>query len=250
MHMTDRESTVVVDAYQRAATGAVGSNAYRGYRIHALPGLHEFTADLVQRFVPAGATVLDLAAGTGALSARLQDLHYHLHATDYVSENFRCETVAFTQCNLNEGFSHAFAEQRFQAIVASEIIEHLENPRHVLRQCHSLLEDGGHVLLTTPNINHSGSIASFLRTGTFLWFSNDDYRNHGHIMPLTPWQLQHCFDETGFELLWTGSFGDQATRLQGSPRLRLLATCMDWLAGTPRHLRGEIFACVAVKRPR
>jgi hypothetical protein len=39
-----------------------------------------------------------------------------------------------------------------------------------------------------------------------------------------------------------------ATRLEGSPRLRLLAKAIESLAGIPVNLRGEIFACVAKKR--
>ncbi|MDE2150637.1 MAG: methyltransferase domain-containing protein, partial [Gammaproteobacteria bacterium] len=150
---TDR-TTVLVDRYRKAATTAADANAYKGLRIHALPGLHEFVAGKSLEYFPAGATVLDLAAGSGALSLRLQDLGFAVTATDYVPENFRPRTIPFVQADLNADFAAAY-DNRFQAIVASEIIEHLENPRHFARQCDRLLAPGGRMVLTTPNIENA-----------------------------------------------------------------------------------------------
>lgn len=245
--MSNTDSTVIVDQFRRAATSAAGSNTYRGLRIHALAGLHEFLAGLIMQRIRGGASVLDLAAGSGAMSIRLKDLGYSVHACDYVVENFRPEDIPFTQANLNEDFSTRFSGSSFDAVLASEILEHLENPRHFFRQCNKLLDEGGHVVLSTPNVHNSGSLASFVRAGQFLWFSDADYSIHGHITPVTQWQIAHSMGEAGFGMVWSGSFGNGATRLEGSPRLKVLARTLDLVTHVPRDMRGEIYVCVARK---
>ncbi len=244
--MTNVDSTIMVDHYRGAATAAAGSNAYRGLQIHALPGLHEFLGDLVVRHIPGGASVLDLAAGTGAMSLRLSDLGYCVEATDYVEESFKLNDIPFKPADLNSDFSTLFAGKRYQAIMASEIVEHLENPRHFFRQCSEILDMGGHVVLSTPNPHNNGSMATFVRTGHFLWFSDADYSAFGHISPLTRWQLEHCTKEAGFAEVWSGSFGRGASQISGFTS-KLLARAIALLSGVPRKWRGEIYVCIVRK---
>lgn len=47
----------------------------------------------------------------------------------------------------------AFDGRAFDAIIAGEIIEHLENPHAFLRDCRSLLDTNGRLILSTPNPN-------------------------------------------------------------------------------------------------
>lgn len=246
--MTDIDSTIIVDHYRGAATASAGWNSYRGLEIHALPGLHDFLADLVARHIQRGASVLDLAAGTGAMSLRLNDLGYSVQATDYVEESFKPEGIPFKRADLNGDFSTLFSGKTFQAVMASEIPEHLENPRHFFRQCNKILDVGGHVILSTPNPHNNGSVASFVRTGHFLWFSDADYSAFGHISPITRWQLAHCIDEAGFAEVWSGSFGRGASQISGLTA-KLLARAIALLSGVPRKWRGEIYVCVVRKLP-
>ena len=220
------------------------SNAYKGLRIHALPGLHDYVALLAEEHLKGNGLVLDLAAGSGAMSLRLQDMGYSVTASDIVPDNFRLHgNIPFVLANLNEPFASQYSE-RFEGIVASEIIEHLENPRHFFRECFRLLADGGKLILTTPNLDNAASLASFLRSGCFMWFSEKDYRIQGHITPITQWQLQKCAEEAGFSVLWKGSYGNPLTHLKGSPRLQLVARILDRLLGNDRRLRGEIYTAV------
>jgi 2-polyprenyl-3-methyl-5-hydroxy-6-metoxy-1,4-benzoquinol methylase len=241
---TGGQHTLLVDEYRRAAKSEFANYSYKGLRIHALPGLHEFTFARVKEHVKMGATILDLAAGSGAMSKRLIDSGYNVIATDYVVENFRLhDSVPFFMADLNAGFSKG-REQNFDAIVASEIIEHLENPRHFARECFKLLKPEGFLILSTPNVDCAASVAHFISDSTFQWFSDASYDLDGHITPLTQWQLDKCFKEAGFDAVWNGSFGDRHGLLRGSPRLLLLSKLIDKLMKRKNELRNQIFVSV------
>ena len=44
-----------------------------------------------------------------------------------------------------------FSPSSIDTIVAGEVIEHLKEPYHFLRECHRVLKPGGKLILTTPN---------------------------------------------------------------------------------------------------
>jgi cyclopropane fatty-acyl-phospholipid synthase-like methyltransferase len=244
--MSDKP-TILVETYIRRAAEGSSANSYKGLLIHALPGLHQLVAEKAVAYLPPGAKVLDLAAGSGAMCQRLLDLGFRVSATDFVRANFRVDNVPFFEADLNESFAATHAD-RYQGIIACEIIEHLENPRHFARQCFQLLSPGGRMVLTTPNVDSPASKASFLRFGTFYWFDDERYDIDGHITPLTQWQLDKAFTEAGFCFLWKGSFGDAMRHTAGSPRLRLVAELISRAGRLERELHGEIFVAV-LERP-
>jgi SAM-dependent methyltransferase len=241
----DDKPTIIVDYYSSAPRGRP---TYKGLVIHALPGLHEYIAEKATHLLPPEATVLDIAAGSGAMCQRLLDLGFRVSATDYIRENFKLDGVPFIQTDLNQPFA-SLHPNAYQGIIACEIIEHLENPRHFARQCFQLLTPGGRMLLTTPNVDSASSKASFIRFGTSFWFDDDRYHMDGHITPLTQWQVHKVFTEAGFNFLWEGSYGDPMHQNDGSPRLRLVAKVISLATKQDRRLGGDIFVA-ALERPR
>ena len=139
--------------YKRAARSPQGGPDYGGLKIHAFPEVHERVAQIAAVRLRPGAQVLDLASGSGAMCLRLMHLGFSPVACDAVPDNFRLHgQVPFFAANLNELLP---SEMRggFDCLVATELIEHLENPRHFLRQCFSALRPGGLLLLSTPNVD-------------------------------------------------------------------------------------------------
>ena len=246
MHNHDK-TTVLVERYRKEATRGVNENSYKGLNIFALPGLHEFIAMKALEHFETNATLLDMAACTGALSLRMQDLGFQVFATDYLREIFCVNSIPFKQADLNHDFSNAY-DSGFQAIIASEIIEHLENPRHFARECFKLLEPGGRMVLSTPNVENAVSKALFIQSNYFMWFADKDYEGEGHITPLTQSQIHRIFTEAGFVFRWKGSFGDEAERITtSSVKLRLLTRLVRFFSTLEVQLAREIFVAVLEK---
>ena len=240
------KSFVVVDSYRKAAarTGAVWN--YRGLTIHADPRIHEHVAALVKASLPPNASILDLAAGSGAMCLRLKDIGMRPTGTDIVSENFRLHSqVDFFAANLNEELP-ADLYQKFDCVVATELIEHLENPRGLVRQCANLLRPGGLLILSTPNTESSISLVQFVRSGDFRWFTPDQYVNDGHITPMLLPVLRNALQESGFVDIQIDSIAPLRFRGLAWWRMRLLAWALRKAIGRP--LREGDFLIVSARR--
>ena len=112
-----------------------------------------------------------------------------------------------------------------------------------------VLSPGGSLILSTPNIDSPPSKASFVRDGTFMWFFDMDYEQHGHIMPVSQWLLAKCVSEAGFESLSLSSFGDPLTHIRGWWKIRLFSFLIEIVSRCDKSLNGEILIAVT-RKPR
>jgi 2-polyprenyl-3-methyl-5-hydroxy-6-metoxy-1,4-benzoquinol methylase len=242
----DHHATSTTTAEARAdnfRTGFDGGrmNEYRGLPIFAAPGLHEAAADLLTAVARADARVLELGAGSGAMSLRLSDRGLDVTASDLFAESFKPGHLRFVAADLNADFARQFPDG-FDAVMALEIIEHLENPRHLLRQVRALLPVGGQLVLSTPNIANPVSQALFLRRGQFQWFRDNDYREQGHITPLSPWVLGKVLEESGFAIRVERAVSNPFRRVRKlGVGVCLLAPLLALFSGLPHERRGELW---------
>jgi 2-polyprenyl-3-methyl-5-hydroxy-6-metoxy-1,4-benzoquinol methylase len=84
-------------------------------------------------------------------------------------------TVEWRQQDLNED---VVVDRQFDAVVCSETIEHLENPRHVFRSLCRLVRPGGTIVLTMPNQECLRSYAGLIFRGHFTQFLDACYPAH------------------------------------------------------------------------
>jgi 2-polyprenyl-3-methyl-5-hydroxy-6-metoxy-1,4-benzoquinol methylase len=172
------------------------------------PGTHEAAGELIRRHVDRHARVLDLASGTGAFLTRLSDMGFaDLSAVELNVEGFAVEGITPRAVDLNQDFAGEWSGSQFGLVTAIEIIEHLDSPRHFLRNIRELLSEGGHLLLTTPNVSHWLGRLRFAMSGELRQFQRHDYDYQRHISPITDVQMRLMFEELGFELVESTTAG-------------------------------------------
>jgi len=230
-----RDATILVDLYSNSKVNKIdGLDNYCGLTIHALPGLHCAVQGLLEGhgLVGTRSSVIDLGAGSGAMSLRYKDLGFTVTSSDYVVDNFSldCAEYNFKKIDCNEEFSNSFNSE-YNIVSAIELIEHLENPRCFLRQCRALLSVGGYVVLTTPNVDCSRSKADYVKSGTFDMFDDGSYTSSGHITPLTVWQLYKVVGECDFSIVEHVTFGPGSYKFTERPRMYILEKLIGLVSG-------------------
>lgn len=99
--------------------------------------------------------------------------------------------------NVRQGLLHeaAFAENSFDVITLFEVIEHLDNPANLFKECHRILRPGGILVVGTGNTN---SWTRRIRGNKWDFF---DMRLHGgHINFFNSESMAVLGSATGFRL--------------------------------------------------
>ncbi|OAI45867.1 hypothetical protein AYO44_02395 [Planctomycetaceae bacterium SCGC AG-212-F19] len=198
--MTQTKSGVQGEIWNQQEMAWPGS-FYQGLPVHADDeDVHELALALFQEVLAPEARILDVGAGAGAFSRRLLDHGFHgVEAVELRQEAFAVSGVPVHALDLNSAWAEPLPG-RFDAVVALEVIEHLENPWHFTRQCAAAVRPGGWVLLSTPNIESSRSRIEFLLTGEFRFFREKDFADCGHITSLTARQMERTAAGAGLGL--------------------------------------------------
>jgi SAM-dependent methyltransferase len=165
-----------------------------------IPGLHARVFEMLRGHCLPPAEVLDLGAGSGAWANRLADHGYRVTAVERDSAGYR-GAAPLLVADLNKAFSSLFGGRRFDLITCLEVIEHVENPRHLLREARSLLKSGGLLIVTTPNFQSVVGRLRFLWTGELRHFGRDARFNEPtHISPLHTLMFERALADSGLSV--------------------------------------------------
>ncbi|MDZ4286534.1 MAG: class I SAM-dependent methyltransferase, partial [Prosthecobacter sp.] len=148
---------------------------------------------------------LDIGAGRGTLIERIQQgLKVESAACDYTDELMRLPGQKVDIANLNDQ-PLPYPDATFDIVTATEVIEHLEHFRRVVREIHRVLKPGGICILSTPNILNLNSRLRFLEFGFWNLFGplpvkhSALYSTGGHINPVSWFYIAHALLDSGFE---------------------------------------------------
>jgi SAM-dependent methyltransferase len=147
---------------------------------------------------------LDIGAGRGSLITRIKaKLNVETSACDYTDELMKLPGQKVDIANLNT-MPLPYADATFDVVTATEVIEHLEDFRRVVREIHRVLKPGGVCILSTPNILNLNSRLRFLWFGFWNLFGplpvkhSALYSTGGHINPVSWFYVAHAMLDAGF----------------------------------------------------
>src|ERR1700730_10225498 len=116
-----------------------------------------FIIDVLKKNNPQDAWVLDVGCGNGVISRSLGAEGFNVYGID-ISEK-TIEKARSLNLYPNVKFDVISAEQlvargeRYDAVICSEVLEHLEDPRRLLGLLYQSIKPGGKLIVTVPNGN-------------------------------------------------------------------------------------------------
>src|SRR5438094_7755459 len=156
--------------------------------------------ELVMSLVPKGASVLEIGCATGYMSQALRDglgcrvVGVELFAEAAEKARAVCQRVIVGDAQTLD-YDAVLGNDRFDAILFADVLEHLPDPGSVLRRVRPFLKDDGAIIASIPNIAH-GSVRLALLGGEFR------YRQTGlldktHLRFFTRESVQELFETSG-----------------------------------------------------
>lgn len=148
---------------------------------------------------------LDIGSGTGDLISVIKSTFpVNSHALDYTDKLIKIpeqkvDIVNLSLCKL------PYDDNSFDAVTITEVIEHLENYRCILREINRILKPRGLIVVSTPNILNLKSRFRFLLNGFYNLFgplpanTTEIHSANGHITPISLYYLTHSLLESGFK---------------------------------------------------
>lgn len=149
----------------------------------------------------------------GAQGYTVTGLDMHEPSIRFARENNHFHNVHF-ELQKTENIHAATGEKKFDVIILSDILEHVENPMKVLRDVHALLKLHGIVLISIPNGHGPFEVENYiLRKLGIIWLgraargawarvrrkSAVPYNVHsGHIQFFTRRSFQKVVEDAGF----------------------------------------------------
>ncbi len=148
---------------------------------------------------------LDIGAGRGEMVHMLREkTRGESFVCDYTDKLLQVPDQKVDIADLNTD-PLPYPDNHFDLVTATEVIEHLENHRAVMRDIFRVLKPGGLCVLSTPNILNIGSRLRFLWFGFWNLFgplpvrNSDLYTTGGHINPIGYFYIAHSLTDAGFE---------------------------------------------------
>ncbi len=108
--------------------------------------------------LPAAAcgTLLEVGCGSGEFLARMRQFGWVVEGVDPDPRAVQQAAALGLAVYESDLWQRAYADNRFDAIVLSHVIEHVPDPEALMRECWRILKPGGRMVIVTPNIQSWG----------------------------------------------------------------------------------------------
>lgn len=157
--------------------------------------LHEL---IIANGLKAG-SFLDVGCSTGKVIYHLQQLGWQAAGMDINADAVAVALKNNLDVTLGELEQCPYPRESFDVIHMGDVIEHVRSPRRTLLTAHSLLREGGLIVIKTPNADCGFAVSSLLlaKVLRFPWpHSEAPY----HLFEFTLKTLSMLLSDTGFKV--------------------------------------------------
>ncbi len=168
---------------------------------------------LVEAHIAPGARILEYGAIPLLMTAALAARGYEVRALDLAPQRFAGAIQSLgldvTRCDV-ETEAVPFADQSFDAVLFNELFEHLRiDPVFTLGEAHRVLEPGGTLLLSTPNLRSFRGLRNLLLRHQGHTVSGGVYEQYeklatlghmGHVREYTTREVSEFLGRIGFRV--------------------------------------------------
>lgn len=171
----------------------------------AVPAYYQFDRPEVRRLVPAGVRrVLDVGCAAGALGGALKrerpglevvGVEYNRHAALLASRRLD----AVVQGSVDELADFPYPHGYFDCLVFADVLEHLPNPEETLKRLLPYLREGGHLVVSLPNVRHYEVVGDLLVNGRWT-YQDAGILDRTHLRFYTYAEIEQMAARLGLEL--------------------------------------------------
>ena len=210
------------DHMSTADVAATGDTVARFYETKASGYFAGARADFVARLPrDTSARVLEIGCGSGAtgalaLQAGRAGTYVGVEVVDGVANEARRHLTEVVTGDI-ERLTPAWQPCSFDALILSEVLEHLVEPWNVLRKLHAFVRPGAVVLASSPNVCHWRVIRELL-AGRFR-LADQGVFDRTHMRWFTPESYAAMFEQAGYQVLSVAPVTPFSDRTQRISRL-------------------------------
>jgi SAM-dependent methyltransferase len=147
-------------------------------------------------------TILDIGSGVGTIDfylaskgKKVTGIEISENAVDIARKNAKLFKLDKNIEFIVSEFPHKVRSKKYDLAILSEVIEHLENDKAVLKDIWKVLKPGGILIITTPSQN-----APLYRMGLLKEFD----KSVGHLRRYSLDGLKALVEDSGYEIIDTG----------------------------------------------
>lgn len=140
-----------------------------------------------------GGTLLDIGCGAGGYLSAMKALGWTVMGIDPSPQAARIARENYeVPVKVGTLETSGLSDRSIAVVTMVHAIEHVPDPLTHLRECHRVLQDGGRLVLTTPNM--AGLMSRLFKED---WMALEPPR---HLWLFTPHTLQVCVERAGFRV--------------------------------------------------
>ncbi|MFN3551188.1 MAG: class I SAM-dependent methyltransferase [Endomicrobiia bacterium] len=188
------------------------------------------------KYLPDGEKFLDIGCGGGEIAILTKHKYkeiYGVDISDKALEEAKKKGMIVKKINLNYE-SLPYPENFFDAVVCLDVIEHILDPFHLIKEIRKVLKPGGTLILTTPNFRKIKNILTLILKGRFPKTSGDSTGwDGGHLHYFTYKDIEYILTKYNFKILYRDG-------LLSREKFFLLKKCLKYFLS--RYLFNEFIA--------